>query len=248
MEQNLKFFLGANTPLGFVSRFDMLNNYELYIIKGGPGTGKSSLMKKVASGFNNAETIYCSSDPNSLDAVILPEQKIAIADGTSPHTLEPRYLGISEHIVNLCGCLDSKKLKQNADELIPLFNKNSLCHTRSCRFLAAASSLISDTYHLSLDVALCEKAKKFANKLAMREIANNLPQKAHEDIRFLSAVTSKGITVYEDTAQTLAEKLFVIDDNFGAVSRIILDEIRKFALSKAITLSRAIAHFRLMKS
>lgn len=93
MSQPLHFFLGANTPQGFVSRFDQLANpaegWREYVIKGGPGTGKSTLMHKVAEEFKSAESrmelIHCSSDAASLDGVILHDLKIAIADGTSPH-------------------------------------------------------------------------------------------------------------------------------------------------------------------
>ena len=45
------FYLGANTPQGFFSYYDELNNAaktRKYIIKGGPGTGKSSFMRKFA--------------------------------------------------------------------------------------------------------------------------------------------------------------------------------------------------------
>lgn len=89
----LRFFLGANTPQGFVSRFDQLadpdDGWRKYVIKGGPGTGKSRLMKQLAGELshrcNKLELIYCSSDTNSLDAVIATDLKAAIADGTSPH-------------------------------------------------------------------------------------------------------------------------------------------------------------------
>ena len=49
---------------------------RLYIIKGGPGTGKSPFMKVVARHARNrgyAVTEYaCSSDPASLDGLMLP--------------------------------------------------------------------------------------------------------------------------------------------------------------------------------
>lgn len=88
-----KYFLGANTPSGFVSRFDHLydpdDGWFAYILKGGPGTGKSTLMKRAAKEACSAqiktELIYCSSDPHSLDAVIFPEIKVCIVDGTAPH-------------------------------------------------------------------------------------------------------------------------------------------------------------------
>ena len=60
----------------------------LYIIKSGPGSGKSSLMRRVerhlqAAGLKT-EQVLCSGDPDSLDAVIVPELGAAIVDGTAP--------------------------------------------------------------------------------------------------------------------------------------------------------------------
>jgi len=87
----LQFFLGANAASGFVSHFEELydpeGGWKCYIIKGGPGTGKSSMMRRIVErtpGLEH-EMIHCSSDPESLDGVIFPEKKICIADGTAPH-------------------------------------------------------------------------------------------------------------------------------------------------------------------
>lgn len=89
----LRFFLGANSSQGFVSRFDQLgdahDDWRCTVIKGGPGTGKSSLMKRLAAAMEETcpviEEIYCSSDVDSLDGVIFPDLKLSIADGTPPH-------------------------------------------------------------------------------------------------------------------------------------------------------------------
>ena len=46
------FFAAANTGRGFVSYFDEIffcdDIKQRYVIKGGPGTGKSSIMRRVA--------------------------------------------------------------------------------------------------------------------------------------------------------------------------------------------------------
>ena len=43
-------FLSANTTKGFVSLYgDFLKGKKQYIIKGGPGTGKSTLMKNIGA-------------------------------------------------------------------------------------------------------------------------------------------------------------------------------------------------------
>jgi len=92
-KNTLRFFLGANTPQGFVSRFDQLadpeDGWREYVIKGGPGCGKSTMLEKIARACEDSspqmELIHCSSDADSLDAVILPERKVSIVDGTPPH-------------------------------------------------------------------------------------------------------------------------------------------------------------------
>ena len=109
--QPLHFFLGANTPQGVVSRFDQLadwrEGWREYVLKGGPGTGKSTLMGRVAQlaqgRCGRIELIHCSSDADSLDGVILHDLKAAIADGTAPHAIEPRFPGAFEQLVDLSG-------------------------------------------------------------------------------------------------------------------------------------------------
>lgn len=89
----IRYYLGANSPTGFYSLYDELMDPAeaagIYILKGGPGCGKSTLMRRVAQQAEDAglkvEYIPCSGDPDSLDAVILPEKKIALVDGTAPH-------------------------------------------------------------------------------------------------------------------------------------------------------------------
>ena len=93
LQTPIRFFLGANTPVGFVGYLDDLydpaDGWQAYIIKSGAGTGKSSLMRFILQkmtelGFD-AEAICCSSDPHSLDGVIFRQLKLCLLDGTAPH-------------------------------------------------------------------------------------------------------------------------------------------------------------------
>ena len=92
-EPQVRFYLGANSPTGFYSLYDQLIDPEeaedLMILKGGAGCGKSTLMKYVADQAEKrglqVEYIPCSGDPESLDAILLPERRAAIVDGTAPH-------------------------------------------------------------------------------------------------------------------------------------------------------------------
>lgn len=94
----IRYFLGANSPQGFYSLYDQLIDpaqaRAVYILKGGPGCGKSSLMRRVAARAEEAgcevEYIHCSGDPDSLDAVVFPALRTAIVDGTAPHGAVPQ--------------------------------------------------------------------------------------------------------------------------------------------------------------
>ncbi|MCX8131897.1 MAG: ATPase [Clostridia bacterium] len=88
-------FPGGNTSQGFFSYYNYILSQEeanrIIVIKGGPGVGKSSFMKKIAEemlcrGYD-VEFMHCSSDNNSLDGVVIPAIKVALLDGTAPHVV-----------------------------------------------------------------------------------------------------------------------------------------------------------------
>ena len=95
---NIRYFLGGNTPAGFYSLYHQLSDPErlraVYIIKGGPGSGKSTLMRRVerhaqAAGLETQQ-VLCSGDPESLDALILPQLAAALVDGAAPLGVVPK--------------------------------------------------------------------------------------------------------------------------------------------------------------
>lgn len=89
----IQYFLGANSPSGFFSLYHELMPGDraeaIYILKGGAGCGKSSFMRRIARHAEAAGLatvlVPCSGDPDSLDALILPQRNIALVDGTAPH-------------------------------------------------------------------------------------------------------------------------------------------------------------------
>lgn len=87
--------LGTLTPAGARDKVQSITeNLETRLfIKGYPGTGKSSMMKKLANealnrGFD-VQLVWCGLDSNSIDMVILPELSFCIFDSTEPHVYFP---------------------------------------------------------------------------------------------------------------------------------------------------------------
>jgi len=92
-----KRFFGTLLPRGNINYIDKITNgfKKRIFIKGRPGTGKSTILKKFASearkkGYST-ETYYCSLDIQSLDMVVVRELEFAVFDSTSPHEKFPEY-------------------------------------------------------------------------------------------------------------------------------------------------------------
>ncbi len=133
------YFMAANGYDGFRSYFkEIFNPFDytrLYVLKGGPGTGKSSLMKKIREAFGNigykCESVYCSSDPSSLDGVIVEkeEKKFAILDGTAPHETDAKIPGAIDEIINLGIAWNAESLSSER-KAIERTNKRKADHYR----------------------------------------------------------------------------------------------------------------------
>lgn len=89
-------FFGTSTVNGPVNYIDNIteNLNKRYFIKGRPGTGKSTFLKKLSAELKNngfdVEEYYCSFDKNSLDMVVSRELSLSVFDSTAPHEKFPK--------------------------------------------------------------------------------------------------------------------------------------------------------------
>ena len=115
MAQVTNFFVGANSGEGFrnlvAEMVDLEHTFDFMVLKGGPGVGKNTFMREIGRVMEEAGTrveyLWCSGDPDSLDGVVLPELRCAVADGTSPHGTAP--LGHRTKKVSICKALRRRK-------------------------------------------------------------------------------------------------------------------------------------------
>lgn len=239
---SVSFFLGANTPQGFYSLFNELynpdKNEQIYIIKGGPGTGKSSMMKKVAAeaekrGYS-VERIPCSSDPLSLDGVIIPELNTAIADATSPHIINPVFPGVTEHTVDPGRFWSVNKLRTNGDKIKKITLNNSEFHKQCIKYLKAASVIENDISNIFTELFNKEKAQRFAERFCFKELSSTEKDSGKIQKRFLSAVTPLGVVVQYESFFNMCDKIITISDNSSIISGEIIKTINNYAGERGI--------------
>ena len=222
-EAKVCFYLGANSPTGFYSLYDQLLEPEqaetIYILKGGPGCGKSSLMRRVAQAMEekgaSVEYIACSGDPDSLDAVVFPALNTAIVDGTAPHVVEPKYPGLVERYVNLGDCYDRAGLQPLRQELMGCMKGYKACYQRAYRCLTAAAQIGEDLRSLLLTPALEAKMAKRARGILSREVKKGDGEAGRAVQRFLGGVTWKGVLCQFETVDALCKRVYELADTYG---------------------------------
>ncbi len=192
-------FIAANGYTGFRSHYDAAfrtrEHTHLYTIKGGPGTGKSHLMRALAKqalarGLDVTQ-ILCSSDPDSLDGVILQRgtTKVSILDGTAPHERGTQLPGAADDILDLGQFWDSHKLAQERDTVQMLSDGKQECYRRAYRFLGIAGRADAAAEEMLSACLLTSKLQRAAARFLHGACISPAPG---EERYYLDAFSMKG--------------------------------------------------------
>ncbi|MBR5871846.1 MAG: hypothetical protein IKZ09_12500 [Clostridia bacterium] len=237
------YFAAANTADGFYSHFPVLFDprcgrwQKIYIIKGGPGTGKSALMKRAAEAAEQkgfaVERYYCSSDTRSLDGIRIPACGIAMLDGTAPHTVDAMYPGAVEELINMGMFFDTRALREHASDIRALCEEHAACHARARRYLRAAGAVRENKLALSKDAFLSQKAADAAWR-----IVKELPKEREPmtEMQFVTAISVQGI-VHLPTLQGLGT-CSDVTEGAGAGASLFFDALVDAAERRGVSFVR----------
>lgn len=114
-------FAGAITPGGLVNFINKITEdcKTRYILKGLPGTGKSTMIRKIAEGAVDrgyqADIYHCALDPDSVDMVVIPQLRVAVLDGSIPHVEDPERPG--DKVINMLDYFNADLVQKESKRL-----------------------------------------------------------------------------------------------------------------------------------
>lgn len=235
------YFAASNSARGFCSYykecFDTARIRHVYAIKGGPGTGKSRFMRDVAEigeslGWK-CEYVYCSSDPDSLDGVILTgrEGSIALVDATAPHVYEPSLPGAREEIIDLGEFWDSSRLAMREEEIRLANAEKSKAYRQAYRYLCGLGEV---------EQVRDELLAPYVKRHAVDELARRLMQRIGDGEAYsisYALIRSVGMRgeVALDTYLASAENAFVIRDYKGS-AQYLMQALGELAVKKRLSI------------
>lgn len=236
-------FPGGNTSVGFYSYYDYIIEEDanrIFVVKGGPGVGKSSLMKNVANELLNngydVEFHHCSSDNNSIDGIVIPKLRVAMIDGTAPHIVDPKHPGGVDEIIHLGDYWDLEKMEKNKEDILRITKQVGIFFKRAYKYLKASRPIIEDIIEINSKCMNFGKVNKLTDELIKEILSNttiteNIGKERH---LFGSAYTPIGLVDFTDSILQDAMKVYQIKGDSGTGKTTILKKVYEKAIIRGL--------------
>ncbi len=239
----IKVFPGGNTAYGFYSFYDHIiapDATRIFVIKGGPGVGKSTFMRKIGEtmlerGYD-VEYHCCSSDNGSLDGVAVPAIQVALMDGTAPHIMDPKNPGVVGEIIHLGDHWNEQGLRGNKKEILAINKEMSRLFKHAYAFLAGAKLFLDEveTYYTESGAFNMGTFDRLVLEL-IHEIFEGKPRLTDNPKTrrlFATAITPDGPVSHLNTVVESLGKRYIINGDDGTGKTTLVRRLMEAALAR----------------
>ncbi|MFK4438000.1 thymidylate kinase [Paenibacillus sp. RC73] len=227
----LNFYASGNTAEGFANLYNssLQGLTRLFVLKGGPGTGKSRLIREI--GEHMAQQgyeiwiLHCAADNDSLDGVIIPKLKAGIVDGTAPHVIEPELPETVIVHVDVEQAADRLQLNLQKQEIDSLTEQITQAHNQAYSGFAEALRIHDEwetIYIASMNFQLADELTQEYIELLYGD--RKLERVSRVDRRFLGATTPKGAVDYVPNL-TAGLKRYLVKGRAGSGKSTLLKKL-----------------------
>jgi len=235
-------FPGGNTPQGFFSYYDYIiptDATRIFVIKGGPGVGKSTFMRKIGDEMlkrnYDVEFHHCSSDNNSLDGLTIPALQIAFIDGTAPHIVDPKNPGCVDEILHLGDFWNESKMVSNKSQIMSCTQEIGKNFRRAYHVLRAAKAIYDD-WEIANSEAMDYAIANQKTALIIADIFADIETTGAGKIRklFASAITPDGPVNHLESIIDTMTRRYIISGAPGTGKSTLLQKVADVAIMKGL--------------
>lgn len=235
MEANpVCFYVNSTGPEGTFSVSGLCaensRSTRVYLVRGGISeSGKfieniTSSLEKEGFFAQHFLSVY-----GDTEGAYFPDLDIYIFDGNTI-SFNITMPDCTHYTVDLGVCSDRKMLFNNRFLISEAMEKEKIFLSKATRFFSAVKSAGDDINRLSSETVNAEKVERFVSRFIKRELGTYSAFTGKEFFRILTPPTSDGIFFPQETLVRMCPKLYCIDDRTGAVSSLIIAQIRESAM------------------
>lgn len=239
----IKVFPGGNTSRGFYSFYEYIIKKDashIFILKGGPGVGKSTFMRKIGEALldrgYDLEYHCCSSDNGSLDGICVPALSVAMLDGTAPHVVDPKNPGAVDEIINLGDHWDERGIRGNKKEILLINKEISRLFKHAYSYLAAARLFLDEveSYYTESGAFKTGAFNRLVIDLT-HEIFEGKPMlNGSPEVRrlFATAITPDGPVSHLETVIDNLSRRYIIEGDDGTGKTVLVSRLLDAAMAR----------------
>ena len=207
-----------------------------YILKGRSDKVKSDLFAKLVNELKKKNiTFYITCDFNgNITGIKCEEKQFILCDGTYPFDENSVTYGAIDGIISLEAFQNGEKLKQSSAEIVSLVHSLSEAERKCNRFLSAAAGVHRDKKRLEKENADSQKISRYTAKLWSSHGCPPSGKVGVESKVFFSVPAADGIKCADCDLSQYCDTAFIISGSAGYCSDMIVDRMRRYALSSGI--------------
>ncbi len=228
----INFYASGNTARGFANQFDssVQGLERLYILNGGPGTGKTTIIRAISDHMARIGydiwLIHCASDNGELDGVIVPDLKAGVIDGTAPREINHQLSAEKVQYIHLDAALDPSQLLVQQSAIDSLNIDIAQAYERAYSGFAEALRIHDEwetIYIANMNfLAADELTNRYIHQILYGD--QKREKQSRVDHRFLGAATPRGAV---DHVPNLTEglKRYLVKGRAGSGKSTMLKKI-----------------------
>ncbi|WP_341472535.1 PRK06851 family protein [Clostridium thermarum] len=237
----LNYYAEGNTARGFYSLYEsnLQGLDKIFVLKGGPGTGKSTLIKNLAKEWNekgyDVEVLHCSRENGSIDGVIIPELKVAVVNGNEPCAIVAKLPGLIEQYIDMSEALDIEKLKKHKKDMIKLTEETDEKYKLAYSKFSEALKIHDEWEKIYISNMDFAKANAITADIIERILKDvRFDKKAVVKHRFFGGATPKGTTDFVPEITKEMPKRYFIKGRPGSGKSSMLKKLAATAEERGI--------------